>query len=65
MAIKLYDKIEVQLAPTKEEKDGTYAVDESKFTEEYYSIISLILYKTFKKQKYKSFKKSKNVKIKL
>ena len=33
-AIKLYDKVDVQLAPTKEEKNGTYSVDESKFTKE-------------------------------
>jgi hypothetical protein len=32
-AIKLYDKVDVQLAPTVESK-GAYAVDESKFTEE-------------------------------
>ena len=32
-AIKLYDKVDVKLAPTVETK-GVYAVDESKFTEE-------------------------------
>ena len=30
-AIKLYDKVAVQLAPTKEETDGTYSVDDSQF----------------------------------
>jgi hypothetical protein len=30
-AIKLYDKVDVQLAPTKEEKNGTYSVDDTQF----------------------------------